>query len=366
VSKQRDIETKANNIANLDHQITRMEQQLAELQEAVAAERLLREKEQRKAERLLREAAEADTKQSQPKSLIDYLEAYHDFSPALEAQRSGKASSRGGKPKVPRPVNAFILFRKDRHPALKKDNPTLHNNDISIILGKEWKNTPEDVKGAYKARAERIKQQHALDNPGYQYAPRKPGEKKRRMTKKKLARMRSANSINDIADLVRTDTEGVLPSDLDSEDEMPEPKTKRSAPTAEDLISSRRSQNAGQLGHNRLGNMQLVLPSNNANLFGEVQDYQNQHGANATTPFNSGTAAQVLTSVPQYSQNDDAFFNSLVDWQGIANDASLLKDASPEVLAELAELELGSGFDFSAETSPTAFDEEIARTMGFF
>ena len=39
-----------------------------------------------------------------------------------------------------------------------------------------------------------MKRQHAIDHPGYQYQPRKPSEKKKRMTKTKLAKLRAQNN----------------------------------------------------------------------------------------------------------------------------------------------------------------------------
>lgn len=32
--------------------------------------------------------------------------------------------------KIPRPPNAFILYRKDKHNEVKAQNPNLHNNEI--------------------------------------------------------------------------------------------------------------------------------------------------------------------------------------------------------------------------------------------
>jgi hypothetical protein len=32
--------------------------------------------------------------------------------------------------KIPRPPNAYILYRKDKHCAVKVENPNLHNNEI--------------------------------------------------------------------------------------------------------------------------------------------------------------------------------------------------------------------------------------------
>lgn len=34
------------------------------------------------------------------------------------------------RPKVPRPPNAFILYRKHYHTILKQQNPDMHNNEI--------------------------------------------------------------------------------------------------------------------------------------------------------------------------------------------------------------------------------------------
>ncbi len=41
------------------------------------------------------------------------------------------------------------------------------------------------VKDEFKALAEKLKRQHFLEHPDYQYRPRKPSEKKRRMTRRK-------------------------------------------------------------------------------------------------------------------------------------------------------------------------------------
>lgn len=50
------------------------------------------------------------------------------------------------------------------------------------IVGKEWRNASEDVKAQFKALADELKRQHAIDHPDYQYAPRRPHERRRRRT----------------------------------------------------------------------------------------------------------------------------------------------------------------------------------------
>jgi len=46
-----------------------------------------------------------------------------------------------------------------------------------------WKAEPQTIKDEWKQKADAVKAQHVRDHPNYQYQPRKPSEKKRRMTK---------------------------------------------------------------------------------------------------------------------------------------------------------------------------------------
>ncbi|THW84487.1 hypothetical protein D6D15_08826 [Aureobasidium pullulans] len=104
-------------------------------------------------------------------------------SPASPSPESPDSSKKGAK--VSRPANAFILYRKHHHSDTVARNPGLHNNEISKIIGKMWRDESEPVKKQWKDQAESVKRQHIRDHPDYQYQPRKPHEKKRRMTKRK-------------------------------------------------------------------------------------------------------------------------------------------------------------------------------------
>lgn len=44
-----------------------------------------------------------------------------------------KAASDAKSEKVPRPPNAFILYRQHHHPLIKKEHPEYHNNDICML-----------------------------------------------------------------------------------------------------------------------------------------------------------------------------------------------------------------------------------------
>jgi hypothetical protein len=54
------------------------------------------------------------------------------------------------------------------------------NNDVSKIIGVMWKQESQEVKDYYQALAQQSREQHQRDYPGYKYAPRRPGERKRR------------------------------------------------------------------------------------------------------------------------------------------------------------------------------------------
>lgn len=115
----------------------------------------------------------------------------------------------GKKAKVPRPPNAFILYRQHWHPHYKQYNKTMHNNDISKELGRRWKTEPDHVKQKYKTLAEELKAKHAAQYPDYQYAPRKPGEKKRRMTARKLEKLRQARNVQEASDFPSSESSSI-------------------------------------------------------------------------------------------------------------------------------------------------------------
>ncbi|KAL8966984.1 MAG: hypothetical protein Q9183_003124 [Haloplaca sp. 2 TL-2023] len=112
------------------------------------------------------------------------LPAYNPTGKVLKEVYAGEVKPKS-KGKIARPPNAFIVYRQRHHADMVAANPGLHNNQISVALGKQWQNETPEVKAAYKAMADEIKKQHLLANPGYQYQPRKPAEKKRRMTRRK-------------------------------------------------------------------------------------------------------------------------------------------------------------------------------------
>nr|APB08798.1 mating type protein [Neofusicoccum parvum]APB08801.1 mating type protein [Neofusicoccum algeriense]APB08802.1 mating type protein [Neofusicoccum algeriense] len=86
-------------------------------------------------------------------------------------------------PWVPRPMNCFIIYRREKHASVVAANPGLHNNDISKIIGRMWKAETNATKEIFKAKAEKLNKEHAAANPNYRYTPRKSVVIKRRLKK---------------------------------------------------------------------------------------------------------------------------------------------------------------------------------------
>lgn len=83
--------------------------------------------------------------------------------------------------KIPRPPNAYILYRKDHHTVVKEANPGITNNEISQVLGAAWQKESRDVRDKYKQMSLDIKAALLEAHPNYKYEPRRPSEKKKRM-----------------------------------------------------------------------------------------------------------------------------------------------------------------------------------------
>ncbi|KAL1883740.1 slightly ste11-like protein [Paecilomyces lecythidis] len=78
-------------------------------------------------------------------------------------------------PKIPRPRNAFILYRQHYQAAVVAQNPGLANPEISKIIGEQWRALPEEAKKEWKALAEEEKARHQQQYPDYRYQPRRYG-----------------------------------------------------------------------------------------------------------------------------------------------------------------------------------------------
>ncbi|KII94425.1 hypothetical protein PLICRDRAFT_60514, partial [Plicaturopsis crispa FD-325 SS-3] len=73
---------------------------------------------------------------------------------------------------IPRPPNAFMLYRSDFW-AKQKVTTTVERDHrhISRIAGHCWNNLSDAERAPYKRRAEAEKVRHAREHPEYKYTP---------------------------------------------------------------------------------------------------------------------------------------------------------------------------------------------------
>ena len=54
---------------------------------------------------------------------------------------------------IKRPMNAFMIWSSRKRRELARENPKLHNSQISKILGSEWRKLTEEEKQKFFAQA---------------------------------------------------------------------------------------------------------------------------------------------------------------------------------------------------------------------
>lgn len=96
------------------------------------------------------------------------------------------------------PTSTTTIFVSS-HDSNRISNAKLTNTLPAKILGAQWRRESAQKKGEYKALAEQLKRKHAHDHPDYQYAPRKPSERKRR--KKKTVHSKPNDDIPELSPL---------------------------------------------------------------------------------------------------------------------------------------------------------------------
>ena len=74
---------------------------------------------------------------------------------------------------VKRPLNCFMLYSKIVRPKIRKDNPGKTQNEISSILGKQWKTLSPSEKEKYKDGSMALKKIHSVQYPSYIFQPKR-------------------------------------------------------------------------------------------------------------------------------------------------------------------------------------------------
>lgn len=106
---------------------------------------------------------------------------------SMGSQYSGASASAGTEKctcktntnRIPRPRNAFILFRQKNHQLVLEEGSVIRTNpDVSRELGRRWRSLSATDKAHWNKLAEEEKVAHAKKYPGYKYTPRRNGKNK--------------------------------------------------------------------------------------------------------------------------------------------------------------------------------------------
>jgi len=116
------------------------------------------------------------------------LSAVPDHSPSLHVQsmrspmledigikRSWEDAAKDQSKHIPRPRNAFIIYRSEKCALAKFELEVAgkHSGQPQVTkrIAEMWKNESEHVKAVYKGKFEQEKKLHKITFPGYKYTP---------------------------------------------------------------------------------------------------------------------------------------------------------------------------------------------------
>lgn len=102
---------------------------------------------------------------------VDVMETKPDKPNARDDE---KCLCKRSRSKIPRPRNAFILFRQRYHREVLLELHEMKSNpEVSKELGRRWRALPASEKEHWNTMAKQEKEDHARRYPNYKYAPRK-------------------------------------------------------------------------------------------------------------------------------------------------------------------------------------------------
>ena len=96
--------------------------------------------------------------------------------------------------KITRPLNSFMLYKRDCKYKYLDENPSMNSRDISRVVAEKWKYEAESVKNAYRDQAATAMREHKIKYPNYRYSntcSKKPCQKAKSRNKKPRQKAKS-------------------------------------------------------------------------------------------------------------------------------------------------------------------------------
>lgn len=95
--------------------------------------------------------------------------AMSQMPPPMPPQDGGEGGDMEEGDNAHRPPNAFILYSQAMRSQVRQENPSLSNTEVSRLLGKMWKEVPNDIKLQYKQKAAAMQEEFKREHPDYTY-----------------------------------------------------------------------------------------------------------------------------------------------------------------------------------------------------
>ncbi|KAI8094911.1 uncharacterized protein B0P05DRAFT_523904 [Gilbertella persicaria] len=97
---------------------------------------------------------------------------------------------------TPRPLNAFFCYRREK---MRNPDPSwikLHQSEISALLGRMWKDEPEEVKKEFHMKADKAAIEHIEAHPGYKFSPKQTKKVKAPLASKVFTTEKELSLVN--------------------------------------------------------------------------------------------------------------------------------------------------------------------------